>query len=387
MVYPMKKCSRSKWLSIFFVCLLGGISLWNLMTPDREFSESENRYLKTFPKVTVKALFSGNFLENFDTYTTDQFPMRDSWVTVKTLSQLALLKQDNGRVYFGSDNRLYGVPDPANPLQEEENCRAVASFLSAIRKECPVAGLSVMLVPTASTILPDGLPAFAPVADEAALLERMNAALQDTDDIRFVDPTAALLAAKDAHNLYYRTDHHWTIWGAYAAYQEWATQMGITPQPVEAYQVKTVADDFAGTLFSKAGLSWYPKDIMEAFLPTGEDACTISTDGGKTWKAGLYNEDALSTRDKYTYFLYGNYPVTEIRTQADGGKTLLVVKDSYAHSFVPFLTGHYERILMVDPRYFKEDLRQWTLQQHVDDVLVLYNAATFAADTQLSAVL
>lgn len=383
----MKKCNRSKWLSIFFVCLLGAISLWNLLTPDREFSESENRYLKAFPKVTVKTLFSGGFLENFDTYTTDQFPMRDGWVTVKTLSQLALLKQDNGRVYFGDNNRLYAVPEPANPSLEEDNCRAVASFLSAVRRELPDAKLSVMLVPTASTVLPEELPAFAPVADEAVLLERMKTALASQDAILFTDPTQALLDAKGAHNLYYRTDHHWTTWGAFAAYQEWAGQMGLTPQAVDTFSVKTVADDFAGTLFSKAGLSWYPKDTMEVFLPLTAESCTLSTDGGKTWKAGLYHEDALSMRDKYTYFLYGNYPVTEIRTQAGSGKTLLVVKDSYAHSFVPFLTGHYERILMVDPRYFKEDILQWTLSQNVDDVLVLYNAATFAADTQLAAVL
>ena len=61
--------------------------------------------------------------------------------------------------------------------------------------------------------------------------------------------------------------------------------------------------------------------------------------------------------------------------------------DSYAHALIPFLTAHYETIDVVDLRYFKEALASWMDGREITDVLVLYNASTFAADRQLAPAL
>lgn len=376
---------KEKMLSLFFVALLGGGLVWNLLTPAREYSEAENRYLQTFPAVNADQIFSGKFSSQFESYTTDQFPARDSWVALKTMTQLGLGRPDNGRVYFGKKDRLFALPDPADASWEQRNCRAVAAFLAKARENRPELRTSVMLVPTAATILPEDLPALAPVADEAALLRRMKEALGET--AVFCDPTAALLAVEDRESLYFRTDHHWTGRGAYAAYAAWAQATGLQPQPLTNFRETTVADDFTGTLFSKANLPWIKPDTLTAWEPADLAACSFSVDGGKTFADGLYDPQALLGRDKYTYFLGGNHPLTVVRTGTENGRRLLVVKDSYAHSFAPFLTAHYETIYLLDPRYFKENIQTWMGKENITDILVLYNAATFSADRQLAAVL
>ena len=114
---------------------------------------------------------------------------------------------------------------------------------------------------------------------------------------------------------------------------------------------------------------------------------TLTGDGGKTVKNTLYDESALGKKDQYAYFLGGNRPLVEIHTGADTGKSLLLLKDSYAHCFVPFLTGHFDTIWVVDLRYFKEDVSQWMTGRGITDLLVLYNAVTFSQDAALESML
>ena len=141
------KISRAKWLSLFFVIGMGALVAWNLFTPSRSYSESENRYLQSFPSLSVDRLVSGEFAKSFDLYSSDQFPLREKWVALKTGVQMALLRPDNSRVYFGKNDRLFEVPSAANTVREEKNCRAVAAFLKAAQAKWPELKPSVLLSP------------------------------------------------------------------------------------------------------------------------------------------------------------------------------------------------------------------------------------------------
>lgn len=376
---------KDKVISFVFAGVLAAGFLWNVLTPSRSYSERENRYLQEFPSISADRLFSGQFGKDFETYTTDQFPMRDSWVALKTLAGLAMLRPDNGRVYFGENQRLFEIPEAADAGLQQPNCRAVAAFLEKVTQMDPTIRTAVMLAPTATTILKEELPAFAPVADEEALIHCMELALGES--VVFCDPTSVLMDQTDRDSLYYRTDHHWTTKGAFLAYQALAEAQGLEPLQESDFRIETVADDFYGTLYSKANLPLIPADTIERYMPNRENPCTLTNDGGKTVRDSLYDVSYLEGRDKYAYFLGGNYPLTEIRTSVTNGRHLLVIKDSYAHALVPFLTAHYETISMVDLRYFKEDLADWMTDKEITDVLVLYNASTFAADRQLAAAL
>lgn len=379
------KINGTKWLSLFFVAGLGALVAWNLFTPSRAYSENENRYLQEFPALSWSRMVSGQFAEEFDRFSSDQFPLREKWVALKTSVQMALLRPDNGRVYFGKNGRLFEAPPVENAVREEKNCRAVAAFLKAARQKWPELNTSVLLSPTAASVLPDDLPKFAPVADQAALLQRMQRALGA--DIPFCDPTQSYLSQADREQLFFRTDHHWTVYGAYAAYQAWAEATGVTPLKREDFTARAVSSDFLGTLYSKANLPWIQPEKLEVFEPKQKNNCTITANNGKIRLDSLYDPSFLKGRDQYSYFLGGNHPMAEVTTSVKNGKHLLVLKDSYAHAFTPFLTAHYETITLIDPRYFKEELFAWMEGSGITDILVLYNAATFAVDAMLANVL
>lgn len=375
---------KEKLLSLFFAGALGAGLLWNVLTPDRAYSESENRYLASFPEVTADNVFSGRFTEDFGEYVSDQFPGREGWVALKTMTQLMTLRPDNGRVYFGQDSRLFAVPDPEDASLMERNCRAVADFLTRVRETWPETRVSVLLAPTASTLLSEDLPLLAPVQDEEALMDRMREAL---GDIPFCDPTQSLLQAPDREALYYRTDHHWTAYGALTACTAWLRELGLEPLDAASLRLETVSDSFYGTLYSKANLPWIPADTLTAPQLAASQEITVSYSDSDEVLSGLYDPSYLEGRDQYSYYLGGNHPLTTVETGAGTGRSLLVVKDSYAHAFVPYLTGHYDTIVLLDPRYFREDILTWMEGKGFTDVLVLYNAATFSTDRQMAAVL
>lgn len=375
--------NRTKVLSIAFAAAIGGMAVINLAWPQKDFSENENRVLQTLPSLSAESLFSGKFAEQFESFTTDQFPLRDGWVGLKTMTQLALLKKDNGRIYFGRDGYLIEQHETADVAQLETNIEALATFLAGVRRAHPAVRSSVMIAPTAAAILPEKLPALAPAFDQQPWLTRIGTACKPYAVV--CDPTAALLDRKD-QDLYYRTDHHWTTYGAYAAYTAWAQAVGLTPLDESAFTVKRVTDRFFGTTYSKANLYTARPDAIDVFLPREVNACTVSSDGGKTVRDTLYMDAFLDQKDKYAYFLGGNHAIQEITTGVHNSRTLLLIKDSYAHCFVPFLAQHYERIEMVDLRYYKGSLPELMADKDVTDLLVLYNLITFMSDKSVGVV-
>lgn len=367
---------NKKVISIGFVVLLFGVSIVNLLVPQKEFSESENRYLQTLPSPDLEDIASGKFSQDFEKYTADQFVGRDGWIGLKTLAELAMQKKDNQRVYFGKDGTLFDMGEAIDEDRLVRNAQAVAALARVLKAENPDFHASTLLIPTASAILTDKLPAFAPVPDQAAAMETAAALLKD--DAPLHDATALLKSHTDTP-LYYRTDHHWTTQAAYLVYAAWAEQNGLSPLPADAFREETVSDSFYGTLYSKANLPTIKPDSVTAYVPVQPIEVSVTYDDG-TVEDSLYKEEFLSQKDKYSYFLGGNHAKVEITTGTKNGRVLLLVQDSYAHCFVPFLVAHYERILVIDPRYFKEDIAAYARENGATDLLALYNLPNFAVD-------
>lgn len=363
-----------------FVAALACGTVANLLTPQKEFSETENRYLQTCPSFSLDDLFSGRFTSAFEAYTTDQFWNRDGWVGLKTLTQYAALGRDNGRAYFGRDGYLFEKTDAYDTALVESNCDAVATFIARAQALVPDLQARVMLVPTAAAIFPEKLPPLAPVPDQRAVIDRMGQAVGDS----LVNPWDALTAAK-ADGPFYRTDHHWTTAGAYAGYTAWAASMQLTPTLRDAFQVQLLTEEFYGTVYSKANLYTIQPDRMEAWTTAAQETCSATWEGGSL--PSLYDPSFLEQKDKYAYFLGGNHPFARVEGSADNGRVLLLIKDSYANAMVPFLTAHYETILLVDPRYYKTPLTDLLTEEKVTDLLVLYNVSGFAQEKTVTAVL
>ena len=131
------------------------------------------------------------------------------------------------------------------------------------------------------------------------------------------------------------------------------------------------------------------KDEIDVFLPTGDQALSsvVNYVDEQKKSASFYDTEKLETRDKYALFFGGNHAQIKISTPTETDNTLLVLKDSYANSFIPFLAQHYRKIIMIDPRYYFGDLEQLMQVENVQEILYLYNANTFFTDTSLELAL
>ena len=161
--------------------------------------------------------------------------------------------------------------------------------------------------------------------------------------------------------------------------------LGEPPLPQDAFTVERVTEEFVGTVYSKANLYTVKPDFIEVYRPKAANPCTVTWKNGRL--DGLYDPAYLDKKDKYAYFLGGNHPLTTVETGTANGRTLLLIKDSYANALVPFLAAHYQTIVLVDPRYYKTDLSALFQEKQVTDLLVLYNVNGFGEEKTVAAVL
>ena len=261
---------------------------------------------------------------------------------------------------------------------EEKTWNKNLAAVSSLSERCP-GKVSFMLVPSASTVYPEKLPLAAPQMDEEA---RINEAANVVQGGHFINVLPALYDHKDEY-LYYRTDHHWTTLGAYYAYEAFCKELGLTPFDRSTHTVET-AEDFYGTHYSKARtwnaepdtITWYDlQNKLTIWNVTGPGQPTGGTE------TGLYDTAKLDVYDKYAMFLHGNNGLS--RVEGDGTGKILVIKDSYANSFVPYLTANYGAIDVVDFRNYNYGLDQLIADNDYDAILVLYSYSSFTSDPYL----
>lgn len=354
-------------------------ALWNFLSPKRVFSEAENRYLKQKPKLEGQTIANGSYMEEYETWMSDQLVFRDGFVSLKASADQALGRSESGGVYLGKDGYLLEMFWSFDEERLQRNTEAAAGFLRRMEEQgCEV---HFLMAPTAACVMEEKLPDFAPELSQEELFVRLQGEIPG-----FVNPVPAFHKARQEleetkeNQLYYRTDHHWTSLGAYYAYTALCEARGEKAPERDSYESEVLSTEFYGTNYSRAGLYSVRPDMMHAMYRDG--AKEICVDYGNGEQEGtLYDRSMLFKRDKYRVFLKGNYPLTRISTGQKNGKRLLLVKDSYANTFVQFLMEDYEEILMVDPRYFRQNLETFAKEEKVTDVLLLYQVKKFAEDT------
>ena len=319
----------------------------NIILPDRGFSQKENRVLSSL-RATAQRIMG--------------------------------MTEGNG-VFLGKDGYL--MEDFTAPPQErlDRTLSAMTDF-AARHSDLPQYAL---IAPNAVNILSDKLPALAAATDQNPYLDTTKSTLEKAG-VTFVDVRDTLSLHKD-DGIYYHTDHHWTTQGAYFAYLTLAKSLGIDSSQI-SYDKLPVSMSFQGTLSAKSGFRASEKEEMDVFLPRDEVPSSVVNYVDEQKKtASFYETSQLETRDKYAMFFNGNHGKVVISTPVEENRTLLVIKDSYANSLVPFLAPYYRKIVLVDPRYFYDDLEELIQVEDIQEVLYLYNANTFYSDTSLELAL
>ncbi|MCI9402370.1 MAG: hypothetical protein HFF04_01685 [Oscillospiraceae bacterium] len=370
------------FLTVLFCGFLGVMVTANALTPDREFSQVENRPLAQRPALSLQSLVSGDFMSDYETYVTDQFPGRDGWTAAKAYAEKLVGKQENNGVYFCADSTLISRFDAPDEKRVANNAKYVAQF--AEKAGVPV---TFGLIPTQAYVWADKLPQGAPTYDQRTVYADVAGALPDT--ITLVDSLWTALPDHKDEGIFYRTDHHWTSLGAYYGYTAVMEALGLGDEvlPLSTYQKTTVSDEFYGTVFSSSGVRWVEPDEMDVYVP--EEGITVTSRiydaSGKITEEPrqLYDESFLEKKDKYSMFLGGQQALGIVKTGNADKPKLLIIRDSYSDSLVPFLTPHFSEIHLIDPRYYKLSASQYIADNGIDQALVLYSVPNFVTDANL----
>ncbi len=397
---------------LFVVPLVLGLILF-VALPDKDFSEEENRDLQTFPKLTWKSLSEGNFGQEMNEYFADQFPARDALVGLKGLSELALGKGENNGVVLGKDGRLAvrwfdAYVDRLTRVYDtdfyaKESIDAQTSALNKLQAELAEQGLDLTVIIPPRTLDVVGGQTNYPMQSADALWADIDAGLDDSVD--YLDLRKIM---QDAHAggeyVYYRTDHHWTTEGAYMAYcalmNEWGKQSEIIPESM--FTIETV-EGFYGTTWSRAGLKFVGPDSLEIWHFEGEENYTVTdwtmqtgqNEQGSSYIdftrghsfSGFYNREYLEQKDKYSVFLDGTHGILTVQKKTDEERqTLLVLKDSFLNSMVPFLAQHYDLVVVNLSAGGVKPLAYYAEQFGCDGVLIVYNAENIIENNALAGV-
>lgn len=364
---------------VFILCLFL-VAIVCFIVPDKKKSDEENRMLETMPAFNLTSIMSGDFMEQWESYMSDQFVGRDLWRKLKVgLDRLGGSRMEND-VYLGRNGQL--LEDIALPEdgQYTANVKAVKDFA----EEYPDIPMTVMLVPDAASVLSSSLPAFATVEDQRQMFSMVEREIGDL--VNWVDVYSILNSHKN-EKLYYKTDHHWTTQGAFYVFQESAAGFGIEGDVSDDYVSYTVTDSFNGVLAAKSGVGLDEKEMIDIYVPTaGDDDVVVNYVDEAKKTTSLYDSSKLETRDQYAVFFGGNTSVMDIKTMSPNSKRLMVVKDSFANCFIPFLTPYYREIIVVDPRYYSGTMKDIMDTYRITDMLILYSGNTFFTDNHISGV-
>ncbi|WP_413377454.1 DHHW family protein [Alkalihalobacillus sp. 1P02AB] len=358
-----------------FVLFISGLLLWNLFSESRHFSELENRYLAQKPSFSYTRLVDGQFTSEIETYVTDQFIWKDLWMITQANVEYWTNKKESKGIYFGANQYLLEAY-----AHSSEQFQKNLEYLSYFAQKAEGIQSYVFLAPTSIEMYPELLPSF--VINDSQVTAQRDVEAYLEGEMNVINGFEVLAKHKD-ESIYFRTDHHWTMRGAFYAYQKIAEEMNLTPHDIHDYKIEEVSSQFYGTYDTKAPLGWIQADKIEIFQLIDGPRYQIHYPDSGLIEHSFYEWDYLKKRDQYGLFLNGQHRYVKIKSDVNNGRKLLLIKDSYAHVIAPLLASHFEEIHMVDLRYYRDNMYEVVKEQNITDVLFLYNHANFSIDTNL----
>ena len=396
---------------VLFVSLLtiGGIA--SLTIKRAGVSEMENRKLAKFPTYSDSALRSGEYFRQIDMYYADNFPLRDKWIDFS-----ASFRSNLG--FQSSEIKMY---DPANDTEANEKKDTTKETIQTgplpddgatgeIKKRVFVfknrafemfGGGAAMgksyadVINSYNRLLKPGIQVYnliIPVALEFEITEKYaklqkpnrpaieNIYNAEDSNIKKVWAIDEIRKHRSEY-IYFNTDHHWTSLGAYYAYRAFCETAGLIPVSLDTVAYKT-KPSFLGSLYRLTrdpGLQSNPDSVRYyLFRDSLRFYIGSNTAIGYWGKSKMYGEGA-SGPNSYSVFLQGDLPVVKMETQHLNGRKIAVVKESYGNAFSCFLINNYEKVVVVDQRYYTGDFVAMLKAEGINELLFINNI--FAAHT------
>ena len=361
----------NKIIFVFSIILIGIFSVVFIVKKPIIFSENENRYLAAFPTFTISKLIEGKFVRDIENYANDQFPIRDILVGLKTNVEVLLGKRKINDIYIARDNYL--IPS----FNKNNDYNKIISSLNSLVSKVMVP-VDLMITPNAIEIYKEKLPLNNEEHDGIQEIEK----IYNSFDGKSINIHNTFLKNKNNYDLYYRTDHHWTTYGAFIAYNTYLNSLGKMTKNLTEYNIKLVSNNFYGTSYSKSNYYSIPAD--EIYIFQTKDNYLVNYVIENKIENSLYNFEYLNKKDKYSIFLDNNHALIEINNLNNiNEENLLLIKNSYGNSFVPFIAQDYKKISVIDLRYYKEEVSSYIEENNIDRVLILYDINGIYTDSSI----
>lgn len=342
-------------LTVFFL----GVSVFAWIKPADAFSDSERRPLEQMPKLTVKNILSGDFMKDFEDYTLDQFPLRNSFRNVKAITAFYLFRQkDNNDIYIADGY----ISKMEYPLREEALEHAADRFYYVYEKYLSGTDAKVYfsMIPDKNFFLAQRNGYLS--MDYDAFAEKLKA---ETAFMEYIDITG-LLSIED----YYRTDTHWRQECIVDVAAYLAASMGVTLQ--ETYEENTLEKPFYGVYYGQAALPIAGEEIHYLTTEAMENCQVYDFQNGES--ISIYDMDKAAGKDPYEMFLSGPLSLITIENpDAETDKELILFRDSFGSSIAPLFAEAYAKITLVDIRYIHPDMLERFIEFNNQDVLFLYS--------------
>lgn len=338
---------------IVFTSIIGLGLLISIIKKDEMFSDIENKVLAQKPILNSQSLMDGSYMDNFDKYATDQFPQRVNFIKMKNDIMHLLGQREFRGIYYKSGERLLEKFVYNNELVSK-NIEYMNTISNYFKLES-----TGMFIPTSIAIYKDVIPPYYISSDQDKVLKDIKNEFSG----EFYTPYSVLLKNRDKE-IYFKTDHHWTQYGAKLMYEDYYDKK-------VNFNYKKVTSDFKGTYYSKVLSSGIESDDIYAYEDLKWN--NIQYDGKES--KSLYDEEKLNGKNKYQYFLNGDPAMALI--QGKGKGEVLIFKDSFAHCYIPFLTREYSKIHVIDPRYSNINIVDYVSEnKNIEKIYYIYSLSS-----------
>lgn len=329
--------------------------------------------LLPFDGQTQLATVSGG-ADGLERYLSSHLFLQDQLRELKTRCLLFAGKREFDGVYVGSD-RLLEPLQVADYDATAENIRLLSDYAQTRGESV---NTQLMLVPNAAVFYQSELPALVDVTDQAEYIKQVYDQLPLTGRVDLVGS----MSAGSTSNLYYRTDSHWTGYGAYLGYAAAARALGLRPYAADAFYLEHVKHDFLGNLYRRVLYGDGMEDTVSLYHYSGGDPVAsvvkLTPEGTKVFPS-VFFRDELEGENPYRVFLgEEDRAVVRVRSNRENGQKLLIYGDDTCYPLLQFLPLHYEEILVVTPDLLEAPLSRYCNPDAYDRVLFCFGVERFA---------
>ena len=372
----------TKVKNIVLTCVMGvfffGLAFFAWLKPADDYSYTERKTLKSFPKITWETIVNKKFMTDFESYTLDQFPMRDRFFKIKGGVNLYLFGMKNNvrgdYNYYTEDGYVSEVEYPMNEGSLDYAAGRFKNIYNMYLKNKNT-NLYFSIVPDKNYF----------IAEDAGQLSMdydafINTMKEKTDYMQYID-IMDLLSIED----YYKTDTHWRQEKIVDVAQRIGEAMGVTL--AGNYKENVLDHPFGGVYYGQSGLPFLKEEELVYLTSDVLDNCTVKTydKNGKPISMGIYDMEKAYDKDPYEIYLSGSLSLIEITNpNATTDKELVSFSDSFGSSLSPLLVEGYAKVTVVDIRYMNSSMLNRYVRFNNQDVLFIYSTLVLNNSSSLT---